>query len=57
MPAKSPIRRSGGGQRKARTPAQNLKHVVKTWLPPGVSVEEAKDPGTQQRKRARGKAS
>jgi len=28
-----------------RTPTENVKHVVDTWLPPGIEVEDAKDPG------------
>ena len=32
-------------RRKVRTPTENVKHVVDTWLPPGIEVEDAKDPG------------
>jgi len=53
MPVKK--RRASGAGRKPRTPADNVKHVVKTWLPPGISESEAKDPGTAARRRARGK--
>jgi len=38
----SPPSRRG---RKVRTPTENVKHVVDTWLPPGIEVEDAKDPG------------
>jgi hypothetical protein len=27
-------------------PLEGVDHVVETWLPPGVSVDEAKDPGS-----------
>jgi hypothetical protein len=53
MPINPPKRRPAA-KRKPRTPADNVKHVVKTWLPPGISEEETKDPGTAARKRARG---
>lgn len=56
MAAKSATRRgSAPARRKPRTPTDNVKHVMKTWLPPGISVGEASDPGSQVRKRARGK--
>jgi hypothetical protein len=29
-----------------RTPAENLKHAVKTTLPPGVNAQDLDDPGT-----------
>ena len=29
-----------------RTPAENLKHAVKTTLPPGVNAQDVEDPGT-----------
>jgi hypothetical protein len=32
-------------RRKVRTPTENVKHLVNTWLPPGIEVEDAKDPG------------
>jgi hypothetical protein len=32
-------------RRKVRTPMENVKYVVDTWLPPGIEVEDAKDPG------------
>ena len=32
-------------KQKIRTPGENLKHVWKTGLPPGIEVEDAKDPG------------
>ncbi|MDB5810977.1 MAG: hypothetical protein JWN94_3099 [Betaproteobacteria bacterium] len=31
--------------RKAHKPGEDIKHVVETGLPPGISVEQAKDPG------------
>jgi hypothetical protein len=50
-----PAKRAPAARRKPRTPTDNVKHVVKTWLPPGISEDEAKDPGTAAKKRARGK--
>ena len=32
-------------KRKVRTPGENLKHLLKTGLPPGIEVEDFKDPG------------
>ena len=32
---------------KARTPKENVKHVVNTGLPPGIDVGQAKDPGSK----------
>lgn len=53
MAAKSPARRgTATAKPKARTPGDNVRHVVKTWLPPGISVGDAKDPGKAARKRA-----
>ena len=31
---------------KPRTPGENLKHVLKTGLPPGIEIDDAKDPGS-----------
>jgi hypothetical protein len=35
--------------RKPHTPGEDIKHVVDTWLPPGIEVGEAIDPGSAAR--------
>ena len=34
-------------RQKVRTPTDDVKHIVETGLPPGISVEDAIDPGKQ----------
>jgi len=48
MNAPKPRDRSPKRQRpnEEGAPLEGVDHVVDTWLPPGVSVDEAKDPGS-----------
>lgn len=40
-------RRAKSPEHKVRTPGENLKHVIKTGLPPGIEPEQFWDPGSQ----------
>jgi len=47
--------RTSRPRRKTHKVGEDVKHVVKTGLPPGISVDEVIDPGAQARKRSGGK--
>jgi hypothetical protein len=32
--------------RKKHKPGEDIKHVLNTGLPPGINIEDAKDPGS-----------
>ena len=47
--------RASTQKRKTHEVGEDVKHVVKTGLPPGINVDEVIDPGSQARKRSGGK--
>jgi len=48
MNARKPRDRSSKEQRgnEEGTPLEGVDHVLEKWVPPGVGVDEAKDPGS-----------
>jgi hypothetical protein len=36
---------AAAAERMRRDKGKGPKHVLETWLPPGVSIDEAEDPG------------
>jgi hypothetical protein len=52
---RTPAAQTSRPKRKSHEVGEDVKHVVNTGLPPGISVDEALDPGSQARKRSGGK--
>jgi hypothetical protein len=50
--AARPNTRKTRGPAKKHTAGEDVKHIVKTGLPPGIGSDELWDPGNAARKRA-----